>query len=386
MHSSDIKSDLNPDNFLKNILRKFRTEGTFLEGKVYGNGHIHDTFLIKTVEPDTDDYILQRINSNVFKDVPRMQENIERVTAHMRQKIQAIPGSDVKRETVTLIHTVEGKSWTIDSEGKYWRAFLFIPRNISYDIVDSPDKAFEGGRIVGKFQAMLSDLPEPPLHETIPDFHNAEKRLETFFIKVSEDPAGRAKLITSERKFVEERAEKMKTIHNLGKEGKIPLRITHNDTKFNNILFDEQTGKALCIIDLDTVMPGYVHYDFGDAIRTAANTATEDEKELSKVNLDINLFRAYSAGYLSEIKYVLNETELEYLAFAPLVITFIQGVRFLTDYIDGDKYYKIHHKEHNLQRTRAQLQLVRSMERQYDEMRKIIKELAGRKGDGERIW
>jgi len=307
-----------------------------------------------------------------------MQENIERVTAHMREKIQAIPGSDFKRETVTLIHTVEGKSWTIDSEGKYWRAFLFIPRNISYDIVDSPDKAFEGGRIVGKFQAMLSDLPKPPLHETISDFHNAEKRLETFFIKVSEDPAGRAKLITSERKFVEERAEKMKIIHNLGKEVKIPLRITHNDTKFNNILFDEQTGKALCIIDLDTVMPGYVHYDFGDAIRTAANTAAEDEKELSKINLDVDLFRAYSAGYLSEIKNILNDTELEYLAFAPLVVTFIQGVRFLTDYIDGDKYYKIHHEDHNLQRTRAQFQLVRSMERQYNEMRRIIKELAGR--------
>jgi len=375
MHSSDTRWDLKNNSILKDLFDKFLVEGTFLEGKPFGSGHIHDTYLVRTAEPELDDYIFQRFNNNVFKDIQKVQENILRVTTHLREKLKKVPGSDVKRETLTLIPSKDDRLWVTDEKGNFWRAFIFIPRHRSYDVVSSSDKAFEGGRMVGRFQALLSDLGEPPLHETIPFFHNAAKRLETFYNKVSEDPVGRVKDVVPDCRFVDERAESMKTIHNLGKEGKIPVRITHNDTKFNNILFDESTGKALCIIDLDTVMPGLVHYDFGDAIRTAANKAAEDEKDLSKVEMDIELFRAYATGYLSEIKNVLNETEIDYLAFAPLVITFIQGVRFLTDYIDGDRYYKICHEHHNLQRARAQFQLVRSMERQYDDMRKIIGEL-----------
>ncbi|MGQ9620898.1 MAG: phosphotransferase enzyme family protein [Bacteroidales bacterium] len=375
MHLSDIRWDLKNDRILRDLFEKFLVEGTYLEGIPFGSGHIHDTFLIRTAEAQMDDYIFQRFNNNVFREIQKVQENISRVTAHLKKKIQNLPGSDPKRETLTLIPAKNNNLWLEGADGKLWRAFLFIPRHKTYDVVDSPEKAFEGGRIVGRFQAMLSDLEGPPLHETIPFFHNSEKRLETFYMKVSEDPEGRVKFTEPECGFVDERAEIMKTIHHLGREGKIPVRITHNDTKFNNILFDENTERALCIIDLDTVMPGLVHYDFGDAIRTAANTGAEDEKDLSKVEMDIDLFRAYAAGYLSEIKNVLNETETEYIAFAPLVITFIQGVRFLTDYIDGDKYYKIHHENHNLQRARAQFKLVRSMERQYGEMKKIIREL-----------
>jgi len=252
--------------------------------------------------------------------------------------------------------------------------YIFISNHRSYNLVDSPDKAFEGGKAIGRFQAMLSDMPGGPLFETIPSFHDIEKRLQTFNLKINEDPVGRAGSVGREIDDVLQRAEEMKTILKFGKEGKIPLRITHNDTKFNNILLDENDN-ALCVIDLDTVMPGYVHYDFGDSIRTVANTATEDEKDLSKVRLDINLFKAYAEGYLSETGDTINDVEKEYLSFAPKLITYTIGVRFLTDFIDGDHYFKIHHELHNIQRARAQLQLVKSMEEHYGEMQQIINKL-----------
>ncbi|HOM41572.1 MAG TPA: aminoglycoside phosphotransferase family protein, partial [Bacteroidales bacterium] len=261
MHLSDTRWGSKNNNILKDLFDKFLVKGTYLEGKPFGSGHIHDTFLVQTAEPELDDYIFQKFNNNVFKDIQKVQENILRVTTHLRRKLEKVPGSDVKRETLTLVPAKDGKLWISDDNGNLWRAFIFIPRHRSYDVVGSPEKAFEGGRMVGRFQALLSDLGEPPLHETIPFFHNAAKRLETFYRKVSEDPAGRVKVTAPECSFVDERAESMKIIHNLGTEGKIPVRITHNDTKFNNILFDESSGKALCIIDLDTVMPGHVHYD-----------------------------------------------------------------------------------------------------------------------------
>jgi thiamine kinase-like enzyme len=222
--------------------------------------------------------------------------------------------------------------------------------------------------------AMLADLPGEPLHETIPFFHHIGKRLDTFLNSVRSNSAGRAAGVSEEIDFVLKRAEEMKTIIRLGNDGKIPLRITHNDTKFNNILFDNN-DKALCVIDLDTVMPGYVHYDFGDAIRTAANVASEDETDLSRIRMDIELYKAFSQGYLSEAKNTINDVEKEYLAFSPKLITYTMAVRFLTDYLDGDIYYKIHHPNHNIDRARAQLKLVKSMEEQYDEMQRTIKGL-----------
>jgi Ser/Thr protein kinase RdoA (MazF antagonist) len=359
---------------LKEIFDYFVTEGTFFIGEPFGNGHIHDTFRIKTSEPDKDDYILQRLNNKIFKKIPELQENIGRVTFHLNKKLRAIPGSDIKRECLTLIPSREGKSWIVDKDGHYWRMYIFISNHRSYDIVDNPDKAYEGGKAIGRFQAMLADLPGDPLHETIPFFHDIEKRLETFNTTIKDNPVKRAEKTAEEIDFVLQRAEEMKIILRLGREGKIPLRITHNDTKFNNILLDEN-DKALCVIDLDTVMPGYVHYDFGDAIRTAANIAAEDEKELSKVKMDIKLFEAYSKGYLSETRNTLNDVEKEYLAFAPRLITYTIALRFLTDYIDGDNYFKTHHEHHNLQRARAQLKLVESIEEQYGEMQKIINRL-----------
>ena len=359
---------------LKEIFGYFTPEGDYLSGEPYGSGHIHDTFLIKTKESECDDYILQRLNNKIFKNIPELQQNIERVTVHLNQKISRIPGSNTKRECLTLIPAKDGKSWILDKDGNYWRMYIFISNHRSYNIVDSGGKAFEGGKAIGRFQAMLADMPGGPLFETIPKFHDIENRLVILNQKIKDDPAGRVSGLKEEINEYLSRGEEMKTILKLGRAGKIPLRITHNDTKFNNILLDEN-DKALCVIDLDTVMPGYVHYDFGDAIRTVTNTASEDEKDLSRVEMNIALFESYAKGYLSQTGKTLNETEIEYLAFAPKLITYTIGTRFLTDFIDGDNYFKIHHEMHNLQRARAQLKLVMSMERQYGEMKKIIESL-----------
>lgn len=366
---------MEPD--LKRIFGRFRTEGSFLEGKSFGPGHIHDTYRIITAEENSDNYILQRLNSNVFKDIPALQDNMERVTRHLRAKIAAMPGSDVKRECLTLIPCREtAESFITDDEGRYWRMFIFISDHRSYERVDSRHKAFEGGRIIGRFQAMLADLPGEPLHETIPDFHNIASRLRAFHDVTERDPVGRVASVLPEIGEITAREEEMKTIINLGAAGRIPLRITHNDTKFNNILFD-RNDRALLIIDLDTVMPGYVHYDFGDAIRTATNRADEDSRNLSAVSMDIEIYRGYAEGFLSETRETLNDTEIAHLAFAPKLLTYIMATRFLTDYIDGDNYYKIKDPLHNLQRTRAQLALLRDMEGQYEHMVQIINNITG---------
>jgi hypothetical protein len=359
---------------LGRIYNSFHADGSFSQAVTCGSGHIHDTFRIVTGEKDKDDYILQRLNNKVFRNVPELQDNIERVTNHIRKKLQSIPGADIKRECLTVIMAENGKSWIEDEDGSFWRMFIYISDHRSYDIVDTPEKAIEGGKAIGRFQALLADLPGKPLYETIPNFHDIGKRLESFITSVKNDKAGRSGNSGREIDFILKRAEEMKIILQLGNEGKIPLRITHNDTKFNNILLDEN-DKALCLIDLDTVMPGYVHYDFGDVIRTAANKAAEDEKDLSKVRMDIDLFRAFAEGYLSETRDTLNDIEKDYLAFAPRLLTYTMAVRFLTDYLDGDTYYKIHHEHHNLQRAKAQLKLIENMEEQYPVMLDIIKKL-----------
>jgi hypothetical protein len=365
---------MTPD--LEKLFHSFSTEGTFLSGESYGPGHIHDTYRIVTAEKSSDDYILQRLNNRVFRDIPSLQENMERVTNHLRQKLSERGNSDIKRECLTLVPSKNtGQSWINDAGGNFWRMFIFISDHRSYERVDSLDKAREGGRVIGRFQAMLADMPGGLLHETIPDFHNIRKRLETFHKVIENDPAGRVSGVTKEIDEIISREEEMQIILRLGDKGEIPLRITHNDTKFNNILFD-LNDRALCLIDLDTVMPGYVHYDFGDAIRTASNRADEDSQDLKAVDMNIDIFEAYAVGYLSETADTLNRTEKEYLAFAPKLLTYIMATRFLTDYIDGDKYYKIRYPEHNLQRNRVQITLLKSMEAQYEEMIKIIKNLA----------
>lgn len=357
---------------LQELFNIFDAEGTFLSAAPFGSGHIHDTYRIVTKGSTTPDYILQRINNTIFRDVPNLQGNIELVTRHLRGKIIEIPGSDPTRQCLTLIQTRNGRPWHTDSSGDNWRMFVFIANHRSYDLVDSEPKAFEGGRAFGQFVAMLSDLPGDAVAETIPNFHNIEKRLVKFSETVAADPVGRVSGVAGEIEEILKRAEEMKIILRLGSTGKIPLRITHNDTKFNNVLLDED-DKALCVIDLDTVMPGYVHYDFGDAIRTGACTAEEDTTDLASVALSLPLFRAYTHGFLSETKDILTEVEKEWLAFAPRLITYEQALRFLADYIDGDTYYKTKYPDHNLQRTRVQLNLLRSMETHADIMKDIVR-------------
>ena len=357
---------------LPHIISNFRIAGTVSSIAPYGSGHINDTYRVGTIEPDQFDYILQRINHKIFKNVPALMENIERVTKHIRVKLENTPGADPNREGLTLIMANDGKSYYLDADGNYWRVYIFISDNRSYDIVDSPGKAYMGGKMFGKFQAMIADLPGGPLNETIPNFHNIEWRLETFRTMLERDPVGRAGLVKAETEFVLERAFEMGTILRLGREGKIPSRITHNDTKFNNVLLTSE-DKGLCVIDLDTVMPGYVHYDFGDSIRTSTNTGAEDDPDLTKVEMDIRLFEGYTKGFLEETRKTLTPVELDHLALAGKLLPYMIGLRFLTDYVDGDNYFKVKHAEHNLQRARAQFKLLSSMERQFGEMRAVVK-------------
>ena len=362
------------DYDLRSIIKNFKIEGTFLDAQPYGSGHIHDTFLIRTAEEAADDYLLQRINHYVFKNVNQLMSNIEKVTKHIQKKIKPSSERKAARECLTFIPTKEERYCFQDSGGNYWRVSVFIANSHSYDLVESPEKAHAGGRAFGNFLALLADFSPDSLYETIPDFHNVEKRLDKFYETVKRDPAQRVREVSREIEFVRSREEEMKCIIRLGREGKIPKRVTHNDTKFNNILFDD-AGRVLCVTDLDTVMPGYIHYDFGDAIRTTTNTGAEDEKDLSRVAMDLRLFEAFSRGFLEEMRAFLNETEIEYLAFSGKLLAFTIGLRFLTDFIDGDKYFKIHHQGHNLQRAKAQFKLLESMEEQYEAMKAIIKEI-----------
>jgi len=360
--------------YLKKVIEHFQITGTFESGHSFGSGHINETYLIRTHEKDQNDYILQRVNHHVFQNVPALQENINRVTTHVKNKLEQIPGSQPRRETLTLVPAVDDKSYYYDDEGNYWRVYMYIDHHRSYDRVESAHQAYEGGKTFGRFQYFISDLPGPPLNETIPNFHNMDTRLATFFKTVESNPKNRVGSAREEIRFVEQRAEEMTRILRLGQAKSIPERITHNDTKFNNVLFDEN-DRGLCVVDLDTIMPGFIHYDFGDSIRTSSNTGMEDDPDLSKVELDLNLFEAYSKGFLSQTHSFLTHTEIENLAFSGKMMTFIMGLRFLTDYLDGDHYYKIHSKEHNLQRAKAQFKLVSSMERQYDSMQKIIERI-----------
>jgi hypothetical protein len=300
-------------------------------------------------------------------------ENISRVTSHIRLKLENTAGADPDRQGLTIIPALDGKPYFEDQDGNFWRMYIFIEDNRSYDIVDTPEKAFEGGRMFGNFQSMIADLPGGPLNETIPDFHNIDKRLETLRRTIQANPAGRASLVAEEASFVFARAEEMGTILHLGQQGIIPTRITHNDTKFNNVLLDKD-DKGLCVIDLDTVMPGYVHYDFGDSIRTSTNTGAEDDPDLSRVEMDIRLFEAYAKGFLQETRTTLTQVELDHLALSGKLLPYMIGVRFLTDYVDGDNYFKIKHEHHNLQRARAQFKLLTSMERQFEAMREIVRQ------------
>jgi hypothetical protein len=353
----------------------FDIQGAFAAGRPYGSGHIHDTFLIETKEKDRPKYILQRINHAIFQDVPAMMENIVRVTAHMRDKLNAGAKGGFHREVLTVIPATDGRFFHHDEEGNYWRCYRFIEHARTFDLVPSPELALEGGRLFGGFLRLLADLPGPPLHVTIAGFHDVGIHLQRFLDNLQADPLGRGKAAAAAIAFVQARAEAMKRKQRLGQAGRIPLRVTHNDTKFNNVLFDRQ-GRGLCVIDLDTVMPGYAHNDFGDAMRSGCNRAREDEPDLERVEFDLALFAAYAKGFLAPLRGCLNSHETANLAFSAKLFAYLIGVRFLSDHLAGDRYFKTGYSGHNLQRARVQFRLLECMEDRFAQMEDIVSSLA----------
>lgn len=350
------------------IASQFDIDGEIQSIQPLGEGFINDTFIVSTLG-DAPDYILQRKNHVVFPDVPGMMENIRAVTEHIKAKVV-----DPMRETLTLIPAKDGRLYVEDGEN-FWAVCLYIPNTVTYDRADSVELAYQGGVGIGRFQALLADF-DKPLNETIKGFHNIRWRFEQWDSTIAADPVGRVKEVAEEISWVEARREEMLAFWAKVESGEIPTRVTHNDTKISNILFDKVSGKVLCAIDLDTVMSSTSLNDFGDAIRSYTNTGAEDDMVLENVEMSIEMFRAYSEGYLSEQRATMSDIEKEWLAFSGRYITFEQVLRFLMDYIDGDKYYKTAYAEHNLVRTRAQYKLLQSMERQYKAMCDIVKELA----------
>ncbi len=351
------------------IAGQFAIDGTPESLSVLGAGHINDSFILRTTENNKPDYMMQRINHHIFKDVDMLQNNILEVTNHIRKKLGEKGETDISRKVLTIIPTQDNKLYYFDGEN-YWRMYLFIEGGRSFDIIN-PELAYEAGKAFGDFQSYLADLPNP-LGETIPDFHNMEFRLEQFKQAVKDDLAGRVKNNGELIAAIESRAEEMCLPNRLNREGKLPKRTNHCDTKVNNILFDDQ-GNVLCVVDLDTVMPGFVLSDFGDFMRTGANTGAEDDADLNKISINLDIFGGYARGYAEKAKSFLLPVEIDNLAFGAKLLTYMQTVRFFTDYLNGDTYYKIHFPEHNLQRTKAQLKLLQDMENRYEEMKEIVR-------------
>jgi hypothetical protein len=357
---------------LTSIVNLFNHEGKIESVQPFGSGHINDSYLVTTTPETSCDYVLQRINHQIFRNVTELTNNILLVTGHVRQKLLCKANDFDYFQVIQLTRTKAGHFFLHDPEGNYWRLYNHIRDSKSYDIVKNPELVFEGGQAFGLFQYLTSDIDPASLYEILPDFHNIATRLDIFRQTVFRDPANRVKDVENEIAFVEARSTEMHTILRLGEQGHIPLRVTHNDTKFNNVLFNAN-NKAISVVDLDTVMPGYVLYDFGDAIRTGASTGAEDESDLSAVNIDLDLFAAYANGYLGVARKFLNNAETSHLAFSAKFMTYIIGLRFLTDYINGDQYFKTGFPEHNLQRARAQFKLLLSMEDHFLEMQEIIR-------------
>ncbi len=354
-------------------VNNFNFEGAYIEAAPYGFGHINDTYaaVFKKPEGNTRRYILQRINHKVFKNPEALMGNIEAVTKHLSKKI-AKAGGDPGRETLNLIPAKDNKSFYKDSRGNYWRAYIFIENARTYQVVEKPEHFYSSGKAFGRFQYLLSDFPAETLHETIPDFHNTIKRFNAFREAVHKDIMNRASGVRDEIEFAEKRADDTPILLDLLDKGGLPLRVTHNDTKFNNVMIDDKTGEGICVIDLDTVMPGLTLYDFGDSIRSGANPAEEDERDLSKVWMELTLFEHFSRGFLESAGSFLTPAELKYLPFSAKIMTFECGIRFLTDYLNGDTYFKIHREGHNLDRARTQFKMVADMEKKMEDMRKVI--------------
>ncbi|MDN5214471.1 aminoglycoside phosphotransferase family protein [Fulvivirgaceae bacterium BMA12] len=351
------------------LTKVFAIDGDIKEILPFGNGHINDTYRLINESAEKPDYLLQRVNHHVFKNIPAMMNNIELVTSHIRKKLLFSPGS-VNGMVATLIHTREGCLFHKE-EGEYWRVFKFMKDFKSYDKPNTPEQMYEGAKSFGEFLYALSDFPIEELHYTLPNFHNMEFRFKQFFAARDEAENYRLEQAKNEIKYVQDTADYVIGIYNMSKGGRMPLRVTHNDTKFNNVLLDGN-DKGQCVIDLDTVMPGYVYFDVGDGIRTGASTADEHELDLQKVDVDLIMVEAFVRGYMDASSKLFTDDEMAILPKSGIYMSFIMGLRFLTDYLQGDKYYKIDFPEQNLQRARCQLHLSKLMRKRLPEIKEVF--------------
>ncbi len=358
---------------LKKLIYKFHIYGDFIVGVPFGNGHVNDTYLLNFDQGGVRlNYVLQRINGDVFKEPIKVMENIDRVTQHLLTKIHK-SHSETRKRTIRLLRTQDNLPYVFDDNGNCWRAYIFIERARAYNVLETPEQAFGIARAFGEFQQQLIDLPGERLHDTIPDFHNTPKRIEQLEEAIKNDPCNRVKDAQKEIDFILSRKEAAGELVRLNKSGDIPERITHNDTKCNNILIDDLSGDGICVIDLDTVMPGLSLYDFGDMVRACTSPAEEDETDLSKVYMRFDMYEALFSGFCETAGAFMTAAERENLANAGKIITLEIGTRFLTDYINGDKYFKIKRANHNLERCRSQLKLVSSIEEQMNDMMNLLK-------------
>lgn len=356
-----------------NIVPQFALEGEVVKADPFGSGHINDTIRVTCAlkEGKQRRYILQRMNHEIFKNPEELMENVMNVTSFLRKKIIAA-GGDPDRETLNVVQTKDGKNFMQDRNGDFWRTYLFIEDATCYDAVEKPEDFYNSAVSFGNFQRMLADYPAETLHETIVNFHNTVSRLADFKKAVEEDVCGRAKEVQKEIQFVLDREADCRVICDALANGEIPLRVTHNDTKLNNIMIDNATSKGICVIDLDTVMPGSALYDYGDSIRFGASTGAEDEQNLELISCNLELFDIYTKGFVEGCAGSLTDKEIHLLPMGAKVITLEQGIRFLGDYLQGDVYYKTHRENQNLDRARTQLKLVADMEAKWEQMEAIV--------------
>ena len=366
------------DSKLKAIIDRFDFPGELIECLEIKTGHINRTYRLRFDQSgNAADYVLQRINNYVFRKPWEVMENVQLVTEHIRAAMRA-RGIDPENRVLKLVSVKTGGAMVEDGENGFWRAYEFIRHAVTIDRIENPGQFRQIGAAFGQFQGLLSDFPIERLHDTIPHFHDTRKRVGDFERSVALDVANRAAGVQADIAFIRSRAEAMCRIIDMINAGEIPLRVTHNDTKINNVMLDVDIGEALCVIDLDTVMPGSALYDFGDAIRYGASTAREDETDLDRVLLDMDLFAAFSEGFIANTAAQLTDVELKSLPLGALVMTYENALRFLADYLDGDTYYKIDYPVHNLDRARCQCKLLTDMEAKQDRMYTVVAELCRR--------
>jgi hypothetical protein len=358
---------------LRAVAAAFDFRGDFVSGEPYGSGHINDTYAVVFDQAGARvRYILQRINHNIFRDPASLMENVRRVTEHQKRKLGEAGASDASRRALTIVPALDGASHHRDAGGNVWRCYLFIEGASTHDLIETERQAEEAARAFGRFQQQLADIPNGRLVETIPNFHNTPWRFSMFEEAVAKDAKNRAAGVKAEIEFALARKGDCSRLIDLHKAGRIPERVTHNDTKLNNVMLDNGTGEGICVIDLDTVMPGFSLFDFGDMVRTATNSGGEDERDLPKVNVRLNMFEALLRGFLGAARETLTRDEIDQLPFGGRLMTFECGIRFLADHLNGDTYFRIHREGHNLDRCRTQFRLVRQMEEQEPGMLKMV--------------